>query len=220
MTKTSFMAIVPAVFLAGSSAAPGQQPGNGPRTFTFDGDAIGAAPAGFEFARTGSGAEGKWIVEADKDKPANHVLTQSSADSTDNRFPLAVVKDGTYKDVRLSVRARPISGNVDQGFGLVWRYRDANNYYITRCNALEDNCTIYHVVKGSRQSFQNKSVKVARNTWRTLKLEASGNHFLVTYDGQKVLDVTDDTFKEGGKVGLWTKADSVIQFDDLMIEGR
>jgi hypothetical protein len=130
------------------------------------------------------------------------------------------VKDGTYKDATLSVRARPISGNVDQGFGLVWRYRDANNYYVTRCNADEDNCTIYHVVKGSRQSFQNKSVKVAKNTWHTLKVEAAGNHFVVTYDGQKVLDATDDTFKEGGKVGLWTKADSVIQFDDLAVEGR
>ena len=220
MNKPSFRTIVPALLLTWTLAALGQQPATGSRMFTFDGDAVGAAPAGFEFARTGSGAEGKWVVEADKDKPANHVLTQSSADPTDNRFPLAVVKDGTYKDATLSVRARPISGNVDQGFGLVWRYRDANNYYVTRCNADEDNCTIYHVVKGSRQSFQNKSVKVAKNTWHTLKVEAAGNHFIVTYDGQKVLDATDDTLKEGGKIGLWTKADSVIQFDDLAVEGR
>jgi hypothetical protein len=75
-------------------------------------------------------------------------------------------------------------------------------------------------VKGSRRAFQNKGVKVATNTWHTLKVEAAGNHFVVTYDGQKVLDATDDTFKEGGKVGLWTKADSVIQFDDLAVEGR
>jgi Domain of Unknown Function (DUF1080) len=219
MGKT-FLKTVAAAVLMMAGAAFGQQPATGHRTFTFDGDAVGAAPAGFEFARTGGGAEGKWVVEAEKDKPANHVLTQSSADPTDNRFPLAVVKDGMYKDVTLSVRARPISGNVDQGFGIVWRYRDVNNYYVTRCNANEDNCTIYHVVKGSRRAFQNKGVKVATNTWHTLKAEAAGNHFVVTYDGQKVLDATDDKFKEGGKVGLWTKADSVIQFDDLMIEGR
>jgi hypothetical protein len=219
MYTAALKAIVPALFLATTLAASGQPP-TGRRTFTFDDDAPGAAPAGFEFARTGNGAEGKWVVEADKDRPASHVLTQSSADPTDYRFPLAIVKDGTYKDVTVSVRARPISGKVDQGFGLVWRYRDANNYYIVRCNADEDNCTIYHVVKGSRRSFQSKSVKVATKTWHTLKVEAVGNHFVVACDGQKVLDARDDTFKNGGKVGLWTKADSVIQFDDLAVEGR
>jgi hypothetical protein len=219
MDKTFLKTMVAAV-LTMAGAAFGQQPATGPRTFTFDGDAVGAAPAGFELARTGSGAEGKWVVEADRDKPANHILTQSSADPTDDRFPLAVVKDGAYKDVTLSVRARPISGKVDQAFGLVWRYRDANNYYLTRCNADEDNCTIYHVVKGSRRPFQNKSVKVATNTWHTLKIEAKGNHFTVWFDGEKVLDAKDGTFQEAGKVGLWTKADSVIQFDDLTIEGR
>jgi hypothetical protein len=155
MGKT-FLKTAAAAALTMAGAAFGQQAATGPRTFTFDGDAVGAAPAGFEFARTGGGAEGRWVVEADKEKPANHVLTQSSADPTDNRFPLAIVKDGTYKDVTLSVRARPISGKVDQGFGLVWRYRDASNYYVTRCNADEDNCTIYHVVRGSRRAFQNK----------------------------------------------------------------
>jgi Domain of Unknown Function (DUF1080) len=219
MDKTFLETMVAAV-LTMAGAAIGQQPATGPRTFTFDGDAVGAAPAGFELARTGSGAEGKWVVEADRDKPANHILTQSSADPTDDRFPLAVVKDGAYKDVTLSVRARPISGKVDQAFGLVWRYRDANNYYLTRCNADEDNCTIYHVVKGSRRPFQNKSVKVATNTWHTLKLDARGDHFSVWFDGEKVLDAKDGTFQEAGKVGLWTKADSVIQFDDLTIEGR
>lgn len=219
MDKTFLETMVAAV-LTMAGAAIGQQPATGPRMFTFDGDAVGAAPAGFELARTGSGAEGKWVVEADRDKPANHILTQSSADPTDDRFPLAVVKDGAYKDVTLSVRARPISGKVDQAFGLVWRYRDANNYYLTRCNADEDNCTIYHVVKGSRRPFQNKSVKVATNTWHTLKLDARGDHFSVWFDGEKVLDAKDGTFQEAGKVGLWTKADSVIQFDDLTIEGR
>jgi hypothetical protein len=219
-TKTAVRTIAPAILLTWSLAAFGQQPATGPRTFTFDGDAIGAPPSGFEFARTGGGAEGKWVVQADKEKPPNRVLAQTNADPTDNRFPLAVVKEGTYKDVTLTVRARPVSGDVDQGFGLVWRYKDANNYYITRCNADEDNCTIYHVVKGSRRSFQNKSARVAKNAWHTLKLEATGDHFIVTYDGQRVLDARDETFKDAGKVGLWTKADSVIQFDDLVVEGH
>jgi hypothetical protein len=218
--KISFTTMLGTFVLATASAVFAQQPAAAPKTFNFDGDALGAAPAGFEFARTGGGAEGKWVVEADKDKPSNHVLAQTSADPTDYRFPLAIVKEGSYKDVTLAVRARPVSGKVDQGFGLVWRYRDANNYYITRCNADEDNCTIYHVVNGSRRSFQNKSVKVAKSTWHTVKVEATGDHFVVTHDGQKVLDARDETFKEAGKVGLWTKADSVIQFDDLVIEAH
>jgi hypothetical protein len=190
-----------------------------PKKLTFDQDSFGSPPPGFEFARTGQGAEGKWIVRADADKPGNHVLVQESSDPTDYRFPLAVVKEGTYKDVTLSVRAKPISGRVDQGFGMVWRYKDANNYYITRCNADEDNCTIYHTVAGHRRPFQNKPIKVAKNTWHTLKLDAVGDHFVVWFDGTKVLDARDETFKDAGKVGLWTKADSVIQFDDFTIEG-
>jgi hypothetical protein len=113
-----------------------------------------------------------------------------------------------------------LSGQVDQGFGLVWRYRDGDNYYITRCNADEDNCTIYHTVKGSRRAFLNQGVKVAKNAWHTLKLEATSDHFVVWYDGNKVLDARDETFKEAGKVGLWTKADSVIEFDDFTVEGH
>ncbi len=203
-----------------SRSSYGQAPGSGAKTINFESDAVGSAPSGFEFVRTGGGADGKWLVRDDKEKPGNHVLVQESADKTDYRFPLAVVKDGTYKDVTLSVRAKPLSGELDQGFGLVWRYQDANNYYVTRCNADEDNCTIYHVVKGGRRAFQNKGTKVATNAWHTLKLEAKGDHFTVWLDGARVLDAKDDTFKDPGKVGLWTKADSVIVFDDLTIEGR
>jgi Domain of Unknown Function (DUF1080) len=187
---------------------------------SFESDAVGAAPAGFEFARTGNGSDGKWVVRIEKGGDKNHVLVQESADPTDYRFPVAVLKEGVYKDVALSVRARPLSGQIDQGFGLVWRYQDANNYYITRCNADEDNCTIYHTVQGSRRAFLNQGVKVAKNTWHTVKLDAVGDHFVVWLDGNKVLDAKDDTFKEAGKVGLWTKADSVIEFDDFAVDGH
>jgi hypothetical protein len=186
----------------------------------FESDAIGAPPAGFEFARTGGGAEGKWIVRAENDGSRNHVLVQESTDSTDNRFPIAVLKDGSYKDVALSVRSQPRSGAVDQGFGLVWRYRDANNYYLARCNALEDNCRIYRVVSGSRRQFGGTNVTVAKNVWHSLKVEATGSRFVVWYDGSKVFDGSDETFEQAGKVGLWTKADSVIAFDDFTVTGR
>jgi len=183
----------------------------------FDADKPGEPPTGFEFARTGQGADGKWVVRAGQDTPQNHVLVQESTDPTDYRFPLALVKEGSYKDVSISVRARPVSGEVDQGFGLVWRYQNADNYYVTRCNADEDNCTIYHTLAGNRRAFQSKSIKVAKNAWHTLKVEATGNHFVVWFDGKKVIDASDGSLKNAGRVGLWTKADSVIQFDDLAV---
>ncbi len=185
----------------------------------FEKDEAGKAPSGFSFALTGQGKPGVWIVRKD-DQAHGNVLVQTDADRTDYRFPVAVYNDVTAKDVDLSVQFKAISGKGDQGAGLVWRYRDPNNYYVTRCNALEDNCTIYHVVNGRRVAFLNQSVKVASNVWHTLRIEAAGDHFVVTYDGRKVLDAKDGTFKDAGKVGLWTKADSVIAFDDFSSVAR
>jgi 3-keto-disaccharide hydrolase len=185
----------------------------------FDTDDVDKPPSGFSFALTGQGKPGVWVVRKD-DGAHGHVLVQADPDKTDYRFPVAIYNDVSGKDVDLSVQFKAISGRGDQGAGLVWRYRDQNNYYVTRCNALEDNCTIYHVVNGRRVAFQNKNVKVATNVWHTLRVEAEGDHFVVTYDGTKVLDARDQTFKDSGKVGLWTKADSVMAFDDFTIAAR
>ena len=185
----------------------------------FEGDAVGGPPKGFSFAVTGQGKPGVWVVRRD-DAAHGDVLVQTDADPTDYRFPVAIYNDFSGVDVTLSVSFKALAGKGDQGAGLVWRYRDANNYYVTRCNALEDNCTIYHVVNGRRQAFMNKGVKVASNAWHTLSLQARGDHFVVTFDGQAVLDAKDGTFKEAGKVGLWTKADSVIAFDTFTVTGR
>ena len=188
-------------------------------TITFNEDDIGKPPKGFSFALTGQGKPGVWLVNKD-DAAHGNVLTQTDGDRTDYRFPLAIYNDVMGKDLEVSVQFKAISGKGDQGAGLVWRYRDQNNYYITRCNALEDNCTIYHVVNGRRVAFLNQNVKVASNAWHTLSVEAVGDHFVVTYDGKKVLDAKDGTFKEAGKVGLWTKADSVIAFDNFSMVAR
>jgi hypothetical protein len=185
----------------------------------FEKDAVGQPPRGFLFALTGQGKPGAWVVQKD-DTAHGNVLVQSDADQTDYRFPVAVYNDFVATDVDLSVQFKAISGKGDQGAGLVWRYRDQNNYYITRCNALEDNCTIYHGVNGRRQAFQNQNVKVASGVWHTLRVEAQADHFVVTYDGKRVLDAKDQTFKDAGRVGLWTKADSVMAFDDFTIHGR
>ncbi len=183
-------------------------------TINFDSDDPGRPPKGFAFVLTGQGRPGVWLVRKN-DAAHGNVLAQTDADPTDNRFPVAVYSDFTARDVDLTVQFKPVSGTGDQGAGLVWRYRDQNSYYLARCNALEDTCTIYRVVNGERQALLSQNVEVASNIWHTLRVEAGGDHFAVYYDGTKVLDATDGTFTDAGKVGLWTKADSIVYFDDF-----
>jgi len=186
------------------------------KTWDFQSDRVDEAPAGFSFGRTGRGRPGKWMVRLDPTSPAgDHVLAQVDADDTGDRFPVAVADAPVLQDVRLEVRCKPVSGKVDQACGLVFRYRDENNYYLARANALEDNVRIYHVVGGRRRQFGGWDGKVAGQTWHTLAVEARGNRFKVTFDGKQVVEAQDDTFKDAGKVGVWTKADSVTHFDAL-----
>jgi hypothetical protein len=184
-------------------------------TFDFDSDAPGGPPKGFEFGLTGKGRPGKWVVQAVNDAPSGkNVLAQTDGDTTDYRFPIAYTGP-ELKDLRLSVKCKPIAGKGDQGCGIIWRLKDANNYYITRANALEDNVHLYHTVDGRRVKFAGWNGKVTSGVWHELAMEMVGNHIQVFFDGKKVIDDHDDTFKDVGKFGVWTKADSIIQFDDL-----
>jgi 3-keto-disaccharide hydrolase len=188
------------------------------RTLSFDTDKVDAAPSGFTFGRTGQGAQGKWIIKAEAGAPSGgNVLAQVDGDDTDYRFPVAIANDPVLADVRLSVKCKQIAGKVDQGCGLIFRAADPDNYYLTRANALEDNVRLYHVLKGTRRQFAGWDGKVKSGVWHELRVDAKGNHFEVYFDGQKVIDATDDTFKNAGKIGVWTKADSIIYFDDLTV---
>jgi hypothetical protein len=123
--------------------------------------------------------------------------------------------DTSLKDGFVEVKFKPVSGKEDQAGGVVWRLKDADNYYIARANALEDNVTIYHTIKGRRVSFKNVSTKVASGVWHTLRVDFVADKFTVTFDGRKVIEAADDRFADAGKVGVWTKADSVTLFDDF-----
>ena len=193
------------------------------RKVDFTQDAVGQPPKGFEFGHTASvGSPGKWVIQADG---SNKVLVQADADSTRSRFPVAVLSDVTATDVDLSVRFKPISGRVDQAAGLVWRYQNQDNYYIVRANALEDNVVLYKVQGGKRTDLPlkgagrtyGKKTEVPAGQWSTLRVVANGALFEVYFNDSKLYEVEDRTFSNGGKVGLWTKADSVTQFDDLTV---
>jgi len=210
---TSLLALVATLIATFASA---QSP---KRTWNFDQDPVGKLPLNFTSALTGQGTIGQWAVMKDESAPSPpNVLAQTSTDPTDYRFPLAIVEDSNYKDLALSVKFKTISGKVDQGAGLVFRLKDKDNYYITRANALEDNFRLYHVIRGRRVQFAGANFKVTSNAWHEIKVEARGDEFKCFYDGALKFTAKDDTFKEPGKIGLWTKADSVIHFDDLMVE--
>ena len=180
-------------------------------TANFDNEQTGKPPVGWTATQTGKG-NAKWTVEKDDSAPTKpNVLKQSGQAS----YPVCVKDDTNLKDGFVEVKFKPISGNEDQAAGLIWRAKDADNYYIARANALEDNVTIYHTIKGRRTEQKRTEVKVSSGEWHTLRVDFNGNHFTVTFDGTKAIEWDDDTFKDAGKVGVWTKADSVTLFDDF-----
>ena len=177
----------------------------------------GAPPLDFDFSRTGSGGSGRWAVVDDDTADGGRALEQSSTEKTDYRFPLAIYKPLSAKNVEATVRFKPIAGEVDRAGGIAVRLSNPDNYYLVRANALEDNVRFYRIVKGRRIELKSADAKVAANAWHTLALKAEGDRFTVTFDGKQLYTVTDKTFGQAGRVALWTKADSVTRFDRLEI---
>ncbi len=188
-------------------------------TFSFNADPVGARPNGFVFGRTGGGRAGRWVVQADGSaKSAPNVLAQLDADATNFRFPVAVTAQEQPANVAVSVSCKMLSGRVDQACGLVLRYRNENNYLITRANALEDNVRLYTVKDGRREELASHDVKVTPSAWHAYRFEARDEVLRVFWDGALVIEHRDKTFVSAGAAGVWTKADSVTTFDDLVVE--
>lgn len=196
------------------------------RKVDFTSDSVGQPPKGFEFGHTAkAGTPGTWIVQTEG---PNTYLAQVDADRTRARFPVAVLSDVSAADVDLSVPFKPVSGRIDQAGGLVWRYQDEDNYYIVRANALENNVVLYKVQKGSRADLPvkgegrtyGKKAQVPSGQWSMLRVVAAGPRFEVYLNGTRLYEVEDATFGDAGRVGVWTKADSITHFDDLTVISR
>jgi len=185
-------------------------------TVNFDDMKSGAAPAGWTATQTGSGMA-KWAIEKDESAPSKPNVLKQSGQAT---FPVCFKNNTNIKDGFVEVKFKPVAGKEDQAGGVIWRVQDANNYYIARANALEDNVTIYHTINGKRVAFKNINTKVTSGVWHTLRVNFAGNKFTVTFDGNKVIEATDESFANAGKVGVWTKADSVTLFDDFSFSGK
>lgn len=190
----------------------------------------GSVPRGWAVAMTHEGGAPRWEIGEDEGAPSPpRMLAQTSKDSTSARYPLAIYQKSVVTDGEVAVKFKAISGETDQAAGLVWRYRDPNNYYIVRANALEDNVVLYKVEAGKRTALAPKGTPagtygvkhpVAKMTWSTLRVRFAGGSFTVFFNGEQVMEVKDGTFAGAGKTGLWTKADSVTWFDDFRVKGR
>lgn len=189
-------------------------------TVDFQADTVGAQPKGWTTTMTGKGTP-KWTVERDETTPSKGLVLKQSGKAT---YPLALKQRTNIRDGFVEVRFRAIAGSEDRAAGIVWRAKDANNYYVVRANALEDNVVLYKTVGGVRSSLDivgqkggyGVKVPVAANQWHALRVDFAGTRFKVTFNDKPLFEVEDATFANAGMIGLWTKADSVTVFDALM----
>jgi 3-keto-disaccharide hydrolase len=186
---------------------------------SFDSTRIGATPEGWTATLTGSGNP-KWTIENDETAPSKSKVLKQSGRAT---YPLLLKNDTNVKDGFVEVGFKAVAGSQDRAGGIVWRTRDANNYYVVRANALEDNFVLYKTVNGVRSALDivgrkggyGVSVPVPANTWHSLRIDFKASRFKASFNGKELFEVEDATFTDAGMVGLWTKADSVTLFDQL-----
>ena len=186
---------------------------------SFESTRIGTAPEGWTATLTGSG-DPKWTVESDRTAPSRSNVVKQSGRAT---YPLLLKNDTNIKDGFIEVKFKAIAGSQDRAAGVVWRARDANNYYVVRANALEDNFVLYKTVDGIRSALDivgrkggyGVAVPVPANTWHSLRIEFKAARFGASFNGKQLFEVEDSTFADAGMVGLWTKADSVTLFDEI-----
>jgi hypothetical protein len=191
-------------------------------TASFDDGVAGAAPVGWQPALAGEGNP-KWMIEQDASAPSPSLVLRQSGWTPKPGFPICVCPEASLKNGFVEVKFKPLSGTNDQAAGVVWRLRDANNYYVARANALENNVVLYKVERGKRTALDvvgrrggyGVAAEVPTRQWSTLKVTFSGARFEVFLNARRLFAVEDTTFSGAGHVGVWTKADSVTSFDDF-----
>lgn len=190
----------------------------------FEGQPLGEIPNGWISGVTGKGwvtnvfgrGDSRWTVVQDSSAPSPDQVLEQSAEG---KFLWSVVKDSSVENGYVQTRFKAISGKEDQAAGLIWRWKDGDNYYVTRANALENNISIYYMEGGSRHTMKyvdaTEDNPVTANQWHSLRVEFTGENIVVLFNGKKIIELKDKHIKGRGAVGLWTKADSVTRFDDF-----
>jgi hypothetical protein len=184
---------------------------SGAQMVTFDTEPISVPPADWTCGVTGRG-NSRWTVEPDPGAPSpSNVLIQSGSGD----FPWCVRTGTAIVDGFVEVKFKPMRGREDQAGGVVWRWKDGNNYYVARANALENNVSLYYTERGSRRTLRYVDAPVADNAWHVLRVEFKGTRIHVLLNGKAAIEFDDAHIAGAGSVGVWTKADSVTAFDDF-----
>src|SRR3984893_781758 len=180
-------------------------------TDNFDKDRPGSLPAGWSCGVTGRGSP-VWAVEPDRSAPSTPNVLRQSGKGT---FPWCVKKAASLADGFVEVKFKSEKGGEDRAGGVVWRWKDGDNYYVARGNALENNVSLYYTAGGNRNTIKYVDAPVPPNVWHTLRVEFAGKRIKVLLDGKAYIEREDDHIAGAGAVGVLTKADSVTAFDDF-----
>jgi hypothetical protein len=206
MTQTILLLLFLSTFWS-----PGLSPAEELR-WNFDKDEAGRPASGLVTSM------GTWEIRRDSTAPSRHnVYAQTSTKNIEDYFPLAVIPTAVYKDFVATVKIKPISGQVDRSGGVVFRAKGADNYYVLRIEALRGSIAVYKTVRGTRSMIVWAKADIKTNEWQTLRMEVKGNRIDGSVNGQRLLTLYDNTFLDGGSIGIWTKSDAVTYFDDLTI---
>ncbi|MEW6684383.1 MAG: family 16 glycoside hydrolase [Nitrospirota bacterium] len=188
--------------------------------WTFDDVEAGKLPRGWKAEGTNQrGPVARWVVKADADAPSKpNVLALTDAkEGWGGTFNLLWMDKMKFKDGVIEVKVKAGTGREDQGGGPIWRVQDKDTYYIARWNPLEDNFRLYYVKDGARKTLEDAKVKADPARWHTIRIEQSGDEIKCSFDGKELMKTRDATFPGAGGVGLWTKADALTSFDDLIV---
>jgi hypothetical protein len=183
---------------------------SGAQTIRFDDETLGKPPNGWTCGVTGHGNP-RWTIGTHPALPNVRVLLQSGSGT----FPWCVRTGTAIVDGFVETHFVPISGREDQAGGVVWRWKDRDNYYVARANALENNVSLYYTEHGGRKTLKYVDAPVASGMPHILRVEFVGKQISVSLDGKRYIDIADDHLTGPGAVGVWTKADSVTAFSEF-----
>jgi len=202
------------------------------RDLQFSRMKVDEPPSGFRSALMGEGRPGTWkIIEADvpsilgtvtekAEIPRQNVLAQTSRDSTDNHYPLLILDDEEFGDFTLTTRFKLQAGVIEQMAGIAFRIQNESNYFYIRASGLYNSLRFVPVINGQIGNPVGPEMPIEKGVWHELKIEAKGNQFNCWFDGKQAMPTLTDNTYSAGKIGFWTKSDSVSYFADTHIVYR